>query len=192
MSAVPLRELRAPLAAAIRLLEALSIPYVVIGGIAVTELAQPRYTADIDMLAILDDDERIAKILSRAPEEGLQPRLVEAEAFARTSRVLLLEHGETNVGVDISLGLLPFEQEAVQRAQTLRVEGLDLRLPTVEDLVIMKAVAHRPKDLQDIRSLLDMEYDLDRGRIERTVREFAELLETPMIWEDLRNLLASP
>lgn len=37
----------------------------------------------------------------------------------------------------------------VERAGTKSFANLSLRLPTPEDLIVMKAIAHRPKDLED-------------------------------------------
>ena len=36
-----------------------------------------------------------------------------------------------------------------------------MRLPIPEDLIIMKTIAHRPKDLLDIQAILDSHHDLD-------------------------------
>lgn len=41
-----------------------------------------------------------------------------------------------------------------------------LRLPTPEDMVILKALASRPKDLEDIRNLGLVHDNIDRTRIE--------------------------
>jgi hypothetical protein len=38
----------------------------------------------------------------------------------------------------------------VERSKLYQIGPLALRLPTPEDLIILKAVAHRPKDLLDI------------------------------------------
>jgi len=43
-------------------------------------------------------------------------------------------------------------------------------LPTPEDLIILKAVAHRPKDMEDIRILADKYPNLDTARIEQWVK----------------------
>ena len=69
--------------------------------------------------------------------------------------------------------------------------GLELRLPTVEDLIILKAVAHRPKDLLDIQMPVQTNPTLDLRRIESWVREFSDALESPQLWEDLVPLLGS-
>lgn len=61
-----------------------------------------------------------------------------------------MRHEESGVDVDISLGL-PFEVEAVERSSEHQVGTLTTRLPTPElILIILKAVAHRPKDMLDI------------------------------------------
>ena len=62
---------------------------------------------------------------------------------------------------------------------------LAVRLPTPEDLIIFKAIAHRPKDLMDIQAIVDSHEDLDEERIERWVREFAQVLEMPELWDDI-------
>ena len=41
----------------------------------------------------------------------------------------------------------------------------------------MKAIAHRPKDLEDIRTIADKYPNLDRKRIEEWRKTFGEVLE---------------
>jgi len=58
-------------------------------------------------------------------------------------------------------------------------------LPTPEDLIVFKAVAHRPQDLLDVQAIVESHPNLDRGRIKRWVRELARLLEMPEVWDDI-------
>jgi len=53
----------------------------------------------------------------------------------------------------------------------------------------MKAVAHRPKDLEDIRTIADKQTSLDKGYIKNWVQQFAEILEIPSLWEDIAAIL---
>ena len=62
-------------------------------------------------------------------------------------------------------------------------------LPTVEDLIIMKAVAHRSRDLSDIESLVETNAKLDVARIVRWVSDFASALAMPEILSDLQSIL---
>lgn len=160
----------------------------IIGGIAASLLGRPRLTADIDAVILLPIDD-IPQLIQAAIREGLEPRINEAGEFARRNRVLLLRHIRTGIGVDISLGLLPLEIEAIERSVTHRLGDLSVKLPTPEDLIIFKAIAHRPRDLLDIQAVAENHPELDRKRIETWVKEFARLMESPELWEDIAGLL---
>lgn len=167
-----------------RLLERFNQRGVIIGGVAASLLGKPRLTADVDALFLLSTDE-LPRFIAAAQTEGLQLRFADAEIFARQRRVLLLRHSESGVSVDISLGILPIEEETVERSQIHQAGSLRLRLPTPEDLIILKAVAHRSRDLEDIQALIQRHPSLDRKRVERWVRDFAKTLEMPELWDDI-------
>ncbi len=180
--------LLAPLAALQRLLEKLDNQGVIIGGVAVGFLGKPRLTADADAMVLLSIDD-LPGFLALAKQEGLFPRGENPEEFARHNRVVLLRHNQSGVDVDISLGMLPFEVEMVERSKLHQVDSLQIRLPTPEDLIIMKAIAHRPKDMTDIEAIIISHPKLDQKRIEFWVEQFAEVLETPELWTDVARLL---
>lgn len=183
-----LAPLQAPLSAVQRLLERFDGRGVIIGGVAVTVLGAPRFTADVDIVLLLSVS-RLREILDVAEELDLTPRMEHAEQFARRNHVLLLRHDPSGIAVDVSLGMLPFEEELVARSTIHSIAGLQLRLPTPEDLIILKAVAHRPKDLMDIAEIAASHPELDRARVETWVRLFAEALEMPHLWSEIEALL---
>ena len=53
----------------------------------------------------------------------------------------------------------------------------------------MKAIAHRPKDLEDIRTLAAKYPNLDFARIEFWIKNFAEVLEMSELWGQLEKIL---
>ena len=178
-----------PLESLERLLSQFDNQGVIIGGIAVSLLGQARFTEDLDAMVLLSIDE-IPHFLEAAKSEGIEPRIAQADDFARRNRVLLLRHVASQTDIDISLGILPFEQEMVARSQVYEIDqALKIHLPTPEDLIIMKAIAHRPKDLLDIQGIIGNHPDLDRARIQDWVTQFAELLERPELWEDIAGWL---
>ena len=176
-----------PLGALLRVLERFDNRGLVIGGIAASLLGQPRLTADLDAVILLSTQD-LPKLIEVAVSEGLITRITEAEAFARKNRVLLLQHANSGIKIDISLGILPFESEMVERAQVIELGGLIVRLPTPEDLIIMKAVAHRPKDLMDIQSIAASHPNLDKERIRSWVGQFGEALDWPELWNEIEKL----
>jgi len=164
------------------------VPGLVIGGLAVALLGRPRVTRDVDVLVLLAE-ERWGAFLDAGSAFGFLPRQPDALAFAEQARVLLLRHEPTAIDVDVVLGCLPFEEEAVARAVVMEVAGVSVPLPTPEDLIIMKAIAHRDRDMLDIEGLLAAHPELDLHRVRRWVRAFADALETPDLYDDLEQRL---
>jgi hypothetical protein len=54
----------------------------------------------------------------------------------------------------------------------------------------MKAIARRPKDLADIRTIADKHPTLDKNRVKEWVKSFGDALEIPDLWEQIEQLLA--
>ena len=177
-----------PLQAVQDLLDAFGERGVIIGGIAVSLLGRPRFTADVDAVFLLEMEE-LPRFLEEAAARGIEARIADVETFARQNRIILLRHTASGIDIDISLGMLPFESEMVDRSRRVTIGDLQLRLPTPEDLIILKAVAHRPQDLLDIEAVTASHPGLDKERIRYWVKQFAETLEMPELWDDLETRL---
>ena len=121
--------------------------------IASPVLGRPRLTQDVDALAILPEADW-ANAVSTAARHRIHPRIENPLDVARRSRVLLMRHAESGIDIDVTFGRLSFEQTAIDNSEIHDIGRLRVRLPRVEDLLIMEAVARRPKDLQDIEGLL--------------------------------------
>ena len=183
----------APLLAALRDLAAWfadgAVPGVVIGGVAASILGRPRATRDVDALVLLEE-ERWPAFLAQGGQFGFVPRREDCLAFASEARVLLVHHAPSGIDTDVALGILPFEEHAVEHATWVDVGGVHIPLPRPEDLIIMKAVAHRPRDLADIEAIVDASPGLDRERVLLWGRAFAEAAEMPEILRSLEAVLA--
>lgn len=168
-------------------LEAAGVPAMVVGGIAASILGRPRATRDIDALAIVPAAQW-SGLLESAAAHGIAPRIENPLSFADRTRVLLLRHTRSAIDIDVILGGLRFEIDAVSRARQHDFGGTQVRLPQVEDLLVMKAIAHRPQDLRDIEGLLDVFPEADVERVRQFVQEFAaaaDLADLPVEFEKL-------
>jgi len=159
-----------------------------IGGLAILRWGQHRTTDDVDgtLLTLFADEERII----RSMLERFTSRISDAETFALTRRVLLLQ-ATNGVGIDISLGGMPFEQRMVERSSLFEFEGgVVLRTCSAEDLVVFKAFAEREKDWGDVRTILERQKGkLDIDYILENLRPLCELKEAPEIEERLKTML---
>lgn len=156
-----------------------------IGGIALQRWAKPRLTngADLTLLTGFGSEEVfIDKILER-----FQSRIENPKEFALQSRILLLQI--KNIGIDVSLGALFFEENATQRAVLYEfLPKIKLRICTAEDLIVFKAFADRLQDWADIQNILSVQQNLDWNYISEQLAPLVELKETPEILTKLDKL----
>ena len=164
--------------------------YLIIGGVAVALLGRARSTLDVDVVVLTDED-AICNFLESGAAFGFRSRVPDPIAFAQKARILLLVHEPSGTDVDMALGALPFEEECIARSTTRCAEGIELRLPQIEDLIIMKAAAGRELDFADIDTLLKINPEVDVHHIRRWVHSFCEVLDAPETVERVEKLLAA-
>lgn len=169
----------AALAHLTRVLNAARVPYMVIGGLANIIWGEPRATLDIDVTVWVLEPQipEFVAILER----HFTPLVENPSAFIRDTRVLPLE-GANGVRIDVIFGLLAFEEEAIARAATVEIAGVPVRFCTAEDLILMKIVSDRERDLADAQAIVHRRLpQLDRGYLEPRIHELSRLLEKPDI-----------
>jgi hypothetical protein len=170
-----------------RWFDAEGIRAAIIGGVAASLLGKPRLTKDIDAVVLEADAEAL---IASGASYGFLPRIADAVEFARNTRILLLRFAEGEIDIDLSLGALPFEYEIIDRSAMIDVSPeVSIRVASPEDIVVMKAIAGRGRDIMDIENIIQTNPDLDVERIRRWVREFSAVLEMPEIHDALEKLL---
>lgn len=159
-----------------QILAELKVPYAIIGGLAVQNWGEARFTKDVDLTIIIpvEEQEAILRLLS----SHLHPRLPDALEFARNNRIFLAQTSD-ETPVDISLGLPGYEDEMVARAVDYVIKpGKTIRICSAEDLIIHKLVAGRPQDIRDIEGVIIRQAtNLDLHYIRYWLKTFAEWLE---------------
>jgi hypothetical protein len=164
------------LAALTRALERSGQKFMLIGGLAVIARGVPRDTDDIDA-TVWAPELDLGQLLAVLQEEDIRGRIGDVEAFARRNQVLLLEHEPTRTPLEISLAWLPFEREAMARAEILILGDARLPVAVAEDLVVYKVVAWRDRDRADVeRLLVAHRSSINLKRVRDLVRQFAEAL----------------
>lgn len=157
----------------------LAVPGMLIGGLAVIVRGVPRSTLDIDA-TIAGEALDLERALDSFRRHGIEPRIDDAERFAREHQVLLLRHRSSGTPLDVSLAWLPFEHEALARATPVDFGGVTIAVAAVDDLIVYKAVAWRERDRNDIERLLRAHGEhVNLGRIRDVVAEFSRLLDEP-------------
>jgi hypothetical protein len=164
--------------------------FLVVGGLAVVVVGEPRTTADADAIVFVSSSE--AESLVRcAIEAGFQARTdVERERLATTG-TLRFRRGRFQI--DLITASLPFEEAAYERASIHTLFGIPLPFPSPEDLILLKVLAGRDKDMLDATGVARRHAGrLDVGYLERTLRSICDLAEDMAPWQRLERVLASP
>ena len=185
---VPPAPLLEALGAVSEWLDATATPGAVIGGVAASILGRPRLTEDIDVLVLLEPEEWPA-FLAAGQQFGFVARTEDALDFAGTSRVLLVMHQPSGLRIDVVLGAMPLEEEIVRGASKAEVAGVAVPLPSPESIVVMKAIAQRPRDIADIEGILEVHDHLDLDWIRERLTEFDRALDRADLLDEFNRVV---
>jgi predicted nucleotidyltransferase len=166
------------------------VPYMIIGGQAVLLYGTPRLTRDIDITLGVDTDEFLS-VRSVCRDADLKMLPDDPEGFARRTKVLPAEDPDSRIRVDFVFSFTGYEAKAIDRAQTVLMEGYPVRFASREDVIIHKMVAGRAIDEEDVKGILaknkgaiDLEY------VRQWLLQFAEIPEHSQILERFDDLLS--
>ncbi|MGH7904837.1 MAG: nucleotidyltransferase [Candidatus Dormibacteraceae bacterium] len=124
------------LADSVAAIEAIRIPYCVIGGLASAAVGRPRWTRDIDFMVHPADARKALESLARA---GFRTE--------ETDQTWLYKGFKEDVLVDIIFQVhgIYMDDEMWGRAERAEVLGVAFRALAPEDLLVMKAIVHEEK-----------------------------------------------
>ena len=159
-------------------LNELGVPWAVIGGIAVIARGVRRMTTDIDAV-IQGDAATCPDVLRALAAHGVCPRIEDAEEFAASNLVLLVRHESTGVDIDLSFGWTELEHRAIASSTETAFGRVCAPMVRPQELVVLKAVAGRPVDIQDLTALLLMHPEIDVADARRSVTELATMVDAP-------------
>jgi len=156
------------------------LPWYLFGAQAAIIWGSPRLSADVDVTATIEPA-TIDSFVETMRQHGFDLLVGDPDFLART-RVLPFVHRRTRMPLDVVLAGPGLEEDFLRRV--ISVDLRDIRIPVIspEDLVITKVLAGRPKDIEDIRGVIqERKASLDEERI----RSILVLLEQALGQSDL-------
>ena len=124
-----------------------------------------RLTADVDVTAQAPADLTTTAWLPAIEAHGFERRFADAQFIAQT-RVVPLVHAATGLPVDIVLAGPGLEEEFLDRAVMHNIDGVAVPVIQVCDLIVLKILAGRAKDIEDVTALLRIQAgSIDEQRI---------------------------
>lgn len=139
--------------------------FALVGGLAVTVRSEPRFTRDVDLCVVVDNDDDAEQLAFELRAEGYEiGAIVEHEERGRLSIIRL--RGPEGIVCDLLVASSGIEREVVERATLVEVKaGLTLPVARTEELIALKVLSstdQRLQDLADFQRLIEYEPELDR------------------------------
>jgi hypothetical protein len=143
------------------------VKYVVVGGLAVVLHGHPRLTMDADLVVALDSHNArsaIEALLSlgfaaRIPVDPVHFASREVrQAWIRDKNMLVFSMSDSNnpfFAVDLFVDPPIQYEELAIAAEWKEVDGVQVHVCSLADLLRMKRLSGRPEDLSDIKALED-------------------------------------
>ncbi len=144
------------------LLEAHSVPYAVMGGIAVPVWGIPRATYDVDVVLSVTG-EGLRGFLAFAKAEGFQVDPVYEKGFRdvlKGMEKVCIEwwtEESRRVEVDVFLVTTSYQEAAFARRTRVRIDSREVWVLTAADLILHKLAAGRAKDFADVQNILSVQ-----------------------------------
>jgi predicted nucleotidyltransferase len=158
-----------------RALESANVPYMVIGGQAVLVHGRPRFTADIDITLGLGI-ESLEKLRAIADKLSLKPAFKDFERIARQTNVFPVKEQPSNIRVDFIFSFTPYERGAIKRARSIVLGTTNVHYASAEDTIIYKIVAGRPIDIEDVKSIVNLQPDIDKNYIRKWLKAHSDVV----------------
>lgn len=172
---------------ALELVDKANIPYLIIGGIAAGALGEPRYTIDVDLNIVLKPDDLI-DLLKYAKEMDFSFKEEEVLQSVKRQEPFRFFYG--GVRIDFLISSTEFEASAFKRRQKIRIYNKEAYFPTPEDLIVLKIVAGRRKDMMDVESVMIRHKGrLDTKYMDKWVRQISDEAEDKAIWNRYQDIL---
>ena len=150
------------------------IPYMVIGGVANLVWGVPRTTLDID-ITVLVQEGAVETFLNKAVR-SFRCRSKNPADFVTRTGVLPLT-SKAGMNIDLIFGKLAYEEQAVRRAKKKKMGAQSVRVCSAEDLIVHKIISQRPKDLEDVKGIIQQQKSaLDRKYLDPIVENLAKEL----------------
>ncbi len=143
-------------------LQDLDVGHALIGGLAVSARAEPRFTRDVDLAVAVASDREAEAVIHQLTGRGYRILAVlEQEVTGRLATVRFQppESGEQETILDLLFSSSGIEPEIVETATEIEAfPDLKLRVAGIGELLALKVLARddkrRPQEAIDIRTLL--------------------------------------
>ena len=149
----------------------LKLHYAVMGGLAVRAYSIPRSTWDVDLTVAIERKD-LPRFFEAVESRGYSIPEAYSRGWVDQVAGMPLVKFKTYcdsgmVDVDVFLAENEFQKSFLSRSQIMSTEVGAVSIVTPEDLILLKLIANRPRDLIDVADLLFIQGPLDESYLKQ-------------------------
>jgi hypothetical protein len=172
-------------------LETLRIRWFLFGAQAAILHGVARLSADVDVTVDLGD-RRPGDLVAALGAAGFDLRVRDVPGFAESARVLPFLHRDSRMPLDVVLAGPGLEEQFFAGVEERTIGATRIPVVCAEDLVAMKMLAGRPRDLDDVAAIARVRRaDLDLDKVRRTLRLLERALDRSDLVAELERIVTS-
>jgi len=161
--------------------------YIIIGGIAAGTIGEARATGDVDV-DIIVSKENVPPFLDKLAKAGFKlSKKICLESVEQTG-IFQINCGAFHI--DFLVASTDIEICAFERAQKRNLYGIKAYFPTPEDMILLKIIPGRDKDLLDAKNIVARHKEkLDIVYLKNWATKLCDEAENMRVWNILNDLL---
>lgn len=158
-------------------LQELGVRWYVFGAQAVIAAGAVRTTADIDITTEDVAPAKLQKVLEKAGFV-LRRDVEDIEDLVEHHRILPMEHADSGMQLDVVRAGPGPEEQMIERVIYRKVGRARVPFVSTDDLLVLKILAGREKDLDDVRALLRAaRSEIDTAVVRSRLAELGALID---------------
>jgi len=180
-------EFREYFKASIDLINASNVDYLIIGGIAVGVWGVPRVTEDLDLMIFISKKD-VKVILKNAKDLSFE--FDEKKVIGQAKLVGVFKIFYKHFHLDFLISSLEFEKNALKRKQKVKIFDREVFVPSKEDILLLKIIPGRSKDLLDAEGIVERHKGkLNLRYLETWAQWLSDKAQDMRIYNELQRLL---
>jgi len=161
--------------------------YILIGGIAASTVGEARVTVDVDVDIVIKKED-LPDFLNKAKKAGFNVPVKKCIESAEQWGIFQILFGDYHI--DFIIASTDLETQACARRKAIQLHGLKAFFPTPEDLILLKLVPGRAKDIADVEGLIARHGNkLDKEYLKTWAMKLCDEAQDMRIWNILSDLI---
>ena len=161
--------------------------YILIGGIAASTVGEARVTVDVDVDIVIEKED-LPDFLNKAKKAGFDVHVKRCIKSAEQMGIFQISSGDYHI--DFIIASTDLETQACARRKVIQLHGIKAFFPSPEDLILLKLIPGRAKDIADVEGLIARHGNkLDKEYLKTWAMKLCDEAQDMRIWQTLNKLL---